>query len=162
MSGLIVPKGSKRRLLTINNAAIDQTGDDVVRNIGLTKIIKDEASLAEALKDPPAYAAKRSTALTALSTKIQNTHKDNLKKFLDQGLPNSDALAYANAIAQATTDAEVALINLEYPGNLINQTLNNIGNIQNADRKGQLSMIQSTSGASVGRRGRPKGSKNRK
>ena len=110
-----------KALLSANSAsfiAADPTQfgtSDIKRKLGLTLSQTQYANRLQALTDPGAYSAARTTLLDQVTAEVEIAYQKAFARYSNAGLPSEKCRAKAIAAARDVRDREMELVELQFP-----------------------------------------------
>lgn len=110
------------------NSGLMDPGVKLVQDMGLKLEEKRLENISAAITDPAVYVANRAKRLKQIEATIQDEYKEAIAKLLEQGLPTDDAQKTAYAKAKGKGDYELAMLNLEFPAQVLEQSISSAMN----------------------------------
>jgi hypothetical protein len=135
-------RGSLQSLVrAVNQGAIVADAANVVNKTGLGSQIHRNERLEEAMRSPEQYVIKRNNRLVLAAEKLESTYFNTFNSMFAKGMSKEQADAIATSTAQAEADFELAQINLDYPTDIIQNSLAAAQNLTAARRGAAAAMI---------------------
>jgi hypothetical protein len=103
------------------------SGSNALRRLGIIGIIRREEHLTDAIKYPDKFTENRTAAITDLAKKVESVYTNTFTALVNEGVDDKTAENLATNQAKATYSAGIAIINMQFPGDLVSDAFKDIG-----------------------------------